>query len=93
MTMFAQAELDGRCERVDLGIQQLAPVSQVVVTVDVLSCSTWVEIAVSRDAIVFPYRWEDESALHGMALRASIQVSNFLRAARSEVLKKLFVLT
>lgn len=59
---FDQAEFDVRCEWGEQGIAQLAPISDAVVIVDVLSFSTCVEIAVSRGASVFPYRWHDESA-------------------------------
>jgi 2-phosphosulfolactate phosphatase len=59
---FDQAEFDVRCEWGEQGVAQLAPISDVVVIVDVSSFSTCVEIAVSRGAIVFPYRWHDESA-------------------------------
>ncbi len=45
------------------GVRQLAPRSQVVVIVDVLSFTTCVDVAVSRDAVVFPYRYKDDSAI------------------------------
>src|SRR2546428_2235413 len=54
--------LDVRCEWGENGIRHLAPGADVVVIVDVLSFSTCVEIANSRGAVVFPYRWKDESA-------------------------------
>lgn len=44
------------------GAQRLAPHSQVIVIVDVLSFTTCVEVAVSQDAMVFPYRYHDDSA-------------------------------
>lgn len=61
--IFNQAEFDVRCEWGRQGIVQLAPSSRAVVIVDVLSFSTCVEIAASRGAAVFPYRWKDDSAL------------------------------
>lgn len=61
--VFDQAEFKIRCEWGEQGIRQLAPISQVIVIVDILSFSTSVELAVSQGAIVFPYRWKDNSAV------------------------------
>jgi 2-phosphosulfolactate phosphatase len=58
---FDQADFEVRCEWGEKGIFQLAPISDVVVIVDVLSFSTCIDIANSRGAIVFPYQWKDES--------------------------------
>ena len=52
-----------RCEWGEQGIVRLAPVSDVVIVVDVLSFSTCVSAACTRGATVFPYRWKDDSAL------------------------------
>jgi 2-phosphosulfolactate phosphatase len=60
---FDQQEFDIRCEWGGRGVAALAPVSDVVVIVDVLSFSTSVEVAVARGATVYPYRWRDERAL------------------------------
>ncbi|HEX2275876.1 MAG TPA: 2-phosphosulfolactate phosphatase [Candidatus Tectomicrobia bacterium] len=59
---FNQAAFDIRCEWGENGVARLAPVSDVVIIVDVLSFSTCVEIATARGALVFPYRWRDASA-------------------------------
>jgi len=59
---FDQSGFDVRCEWGENGVRHLAPGADVMVIVDVLSFSTCVEIANSRGAIIFPYRWKDESA-------------------------------
>lgn len=61
--IFNQLEFDIRCEWGENGVLQLAPISDVVVIVDVLSFSTCVDIATSRGAIIYPCRWKDERAL------------------------------
>ncbi len=57
-----QASFDIRCEWGLRGVEVLAPISDVVVIVDVLSFSTCVDVAVGRGARVLPYRWKDASA-------------------------------
>lgn len=59
---YDQSHFDIRCEWGERGAAVLAPISDVVVIVDVLSFSTSVEIATTRGAMVFPYRWRDKSA-------------------------------
>lgn len=59
---FDQAEFEVRCEWGQQGVLHLAPISDVVIIVDILSFSTCVEIANQRGAIVFPHQWKDESA-------------------------------
>jgi len=58
---FAQ---DGYSLRVDWGpngLRTLAPVSDVVIVVDVLRFTTAVDVALGRGAAVYPYRWHDGS--------------------------------
>jgi 2-phosphosulfolactate phosphatase len=76
---FDQSGFDVRCDWGENGIRHLAPGADVVVIVDVLSFSTCVEIANSRGAIVFPYRWKDGSAA---AFSASVNAE--LAAVRRE---------
>ena len=52
---FSQAEFDNRLEWGEQGVNTLAPISDVVIIVDVLSFTTCVEIATSRKAIIYPY--------------------------------------
>ena len=57
-----QAEFDVRCEWGENGVRALAPISDAIIIVDVMSFSTGVTVAVARGATVFPYRWRDGSA-------------------------------
>ena len=52
-----------RCEWGAGGLADLAPVSDVVIIIDVLSFSTAVDIAVANGAAILPYPWRDETAL------------------------------
>ena len=60
--IWDQAEYDLRCEWGLAGVQTLAPISDVLIVVDVLVFSTAGDIAVARGASVLPYRWRDSSA-------------------------------
>ena len=60
--IYDQKEFDVRCEWGLNGLQELAPISDVVIIVDVLSFSTAVDMAVSRGAFVYPYKWKDGTA-------------------------------
>ena len=58
---FDQSTYDIRCEWGESGVSVLAPDSDVLVIIDVLSFSTSLDIAVNKNATVYPYRWMDES--------------------------------
>jgi 2-phosphosulfolactate phosphatase len=76
--IFDQSEFELRCEWGKQGVAKLAPISDVVVIVDVLSFSTCVEIATNNGAIVFPYQWKDESAAD-YALSVNAQLASSKR--------------
>ena len=57
---FDQNPYDLRCEWGLEGTRQLSPTSGAVIIVDVFSFSTSVDIAASRGAWIYPYRWKDE---------------------------------
>src|SRR5688500_14446082 len=60
--IFDQADYNIRCEWGERAVLMLAPISDVIIIVDVLSFSTAVEIATSQGALVYPYRWKDHAA-------------------------------
>ena len=61
--IYNQSEFNLRCEWGAQGVAQLAPISDLIVIVDVLSFSICVEIATNNGAIIFPYAHKDESAI------------------------------
>lgn len=72
MTFYDQSSVEIRCEWGSKGVEQLAPISDVVIIVDVLSFSTCVEIASRRGAIVFPYPWNDGAAAFAASVGAEL---------------------
>lgn len=61
--IYNQEEFDIRLEWGIKGIEELSPISDVLIIVDVLSFSTCVDIATNNGAIIFPYSWKNESAI------------------------------
>ncbi len=59
---FDQAEFQVRCEWGLRGLRELAPSSDVLIIVDVLSFTTALDIATARGAIIYPYPLKDDSA-------------------------------
>jgi 2-phosphosulfolactate phosphatase len=59
---FDQAEFDIRCEWGLQGVMTLAPISDVVIIVDVFSFTTCVEIATNQGAHIYPYRGDDATS-------------------------------
>jgi 2-phosphosulfolactate phosphatase len=76
---FDQSGFDVRCEWGENGIRRLAHGADAVIIVDVLSFSTCVEIATSRGAVVFPYRWKDGSAA-AFAMSVNAELAGARRA-------------
>lgn len=56
-----QLDYDVRLEWGEQGIKNLAPHTDATVIVDVLSFTTCVDIALSRNAIILPYLWQAQS--------------------------------
>lgn len=71
--MFSdQSSFSVRFEWGEQGLESIGPGSRVVVIVDVLSFCTSVDVAASRGAVVFPYRWRDDAAARFAAERQAI---------------------
>ncbi|HTE43730.1 MAG TPA: 2-phosphosulfolactate phosphatase [Gemmatimonadaceae bacterium] len=60
---FDQSGFDLRCEWGERAAEILSPLVDAVILVDVLSFTTCVDIATSRGAFVFPYRWKDATSI------------------------------
>lgn len=75
---FNQQEFDIKLEWGLHGIEELLPVSDVVIIVDVLSFSTCVDIATGNGAVVYPYRWKDETAV-AYAKSSGAELASFTR--------------
>jgi 2-phosphosulfolactate phosphatase len=74
---FNQSEFNIKLEWGLPGIEQLASVSDVIIIVDVLSYSTCLDIAVSKGAIIYPYKYKDEFASeYAKSLGAELADSN-----------------
>jgi 2-phosphosulfolactate phosphatase len=71
---YHQAQFGIRFEWGERGAIALAPISDILVIVDILSFSTCVDIATARGATVFPYRWKDSSA-HAFAAERNATVA------------------
>lgn len=76
--IYNQNEFDIRLEWGLRGIEELAPISDVIIIVDVLSFSTCVDIATKNGAIICPYRWKDESAIE-YAKTLNAELADFKR--------------
>jgi 2-phosphosulfolactate phosphatase len=76
--IFDQSEYALRCEWGAHGVTHLAPISDVLIIVDVLSFSTAVDIAVSNGAIVFPYGSPD-SGVEAYARARSAHIAEKVR--------------
>jgi 2-phosphosulfolactate phosphatase len=62
LATFDQSEYQVRFEWGERGVGELAPKSDFVIIVDVLSFSTCVDVATTQGATVFPFGWKDQSA-------------------------------
>ena len=60
--IFTQSDFDVRCEWGEEGLSRLAPISDAVIIVDVMSFSTCVTMAVKAGATVYPHRYRDATA-------------------------------
>lgn len=67
------------CEWGIEGIKKYSSVSDVTIIVDVLSFSTCVDVALSQKAIVYPYKFKDNSAIE-YAAAIDAELASFIRS-------------
>jgi 2-phosphosulfolactate phosphatase len=80
MSPFSQRAWDCRCEWGPGAVVALAP-ADVTIVVDVFSFTTCVDVAVSCQAAILPYRWNDPSAAE-FAQRHGAELAGRRRQAR-----------
>jgi 2-phosphosulfolactate phosphatase len=76
---YNQEEFDIKLEWGLKGIEALASVSDVIIIIDVLSYSTCVDIAVSTGAVIYPYKYKDDSA-KDFAKSVDAELASFKRS-------------
>ncbi|MBD2210441.1 2-phosphosulfolactate phosphatase [Nostoc linckia FACHB-104] len=82
--IFDQAEFNLRCEWGVQGVVKLAPISDVIIIVDVLSFSTATEMATNNGAIIYPYQWRDDSAIdYAKSVKAELSQGRMSQAGYS----------
>jgi 2-phosphosulfolactate phosphatase len=62
VAVFQQKGFQARFDWGYEGVKALAPVSDIVVIIDVLSFTTCVDVVLTRGGVVYPYRFRDASA-------------------------------
>ncbi len=83
-TYYAQDGFDARFEWGAEGIRRLAPLSDVVVIVDVLRFTTAVDVAVSRGALVYPHHTRLDGALETFAGEVGAQIAEWRGTTTAE---------
>lgn len=79
---YAQAGFDARFEWGIEGVRRLAPLSGVVVIVDVLRFTTAVDVAVARGAVVYPYLAQSDGSAETYARDIGARLAEW-RAAKA----------
>ena len=74
---YTQEGFDARFEWGAEGVQHLAPLSSVVVIVDVLRFTTAADVAVARGAAVYPYHSRDDDAAEAYAREVGAQLAEW----------------
>ena len=73
--IYDQTGYDIACEWSAEGVSTLAPTADVVIVVDVLTFTTCVEFATNQGAIIYPYRWKDET-MYDFARKFNAEVAD-----------------
>ena len=80
---YDQSEFDIRCEWGEKGVAALAPISDAIIIVDVMSFSTAVTIATNRGAVVYPFKGTAEQSRR---VRQVGQCRNGRQAQKGQIL-------